>query len=332
MDDNLRNYLEEIDHYLILKEGKKEILKEIESHIFEKTEKDFGEISEENIQKTINLFGSAKEVAEKYIEGFQIISPSFKNYLFRYTWILFAIHYSLKIISNDFNLSFNFFPFALSIKTNEFINRFMQLLSEAPITWIYDFGIVALILYLITQSEKEINLIWPQFVVRKFKIKTLPLNEPSRVKIGIITSLLVISLLVYSKFNTLFFMTVNLHQTPEPLFATAFSQFMSLLIISLIFFELICSIVPYFLKTYWINLINNCVYLIVAVFLLNNPFKEIFIQSSLNVLKPFGSLILICIIIIVVLDFYKALISMIRTKKTIMSISSREEQSDIDSR
>ena len=311
MDKNLNIYLEEIDHYLILKEGKKEVLEEIESHILEKAEKDFGKISEENIQKTINLFGSAKEVAEKYLDGFQIISPSYKKYLFRYTWILFAIHYCLKIISYTFNIAFNFTPFGLSIK----IKGIMQLLSEALATWIYSFGIVALILYLITQSEKEINLIWPQFVVSRFKIKTLPLNKPSRLKIGIIAGLLIISLIIYFKFNTLFFMTINLHQTPDPLFATAFSQFMSLLVIGLIFFELICSIVPYFFKTYWINLINNCVYLIVAIFLLNNPFKEIFIQPSLNVLKPIGSLILIGIIVIVVFDFFKALISMARTEK-----------------
>ena len=311
MDKNLKNYLEEINHYLILKEGEKEVLEEIESHILEKTEKDFGKISEENIQKTINLFGSAKEVAEKYLDGFQIISPSYKNYLFRYTWILFALHYCLKIISYTFNLAFNFTPFGLSIK----IKGIMQLLSEALATWIYSFGIVALILYLITQSEKEINLIWPQFVVSKFKIKTLPLNEPSRVKIGIITGLLIISLIIYFKFNTLFFMTVNLHQTPVPLFASAFSQFISLLVIGLIFFELICSILPYLFKTYWINLINNIVYLIVAVFLLNNPFKEIFVNPSLNVLKPIGSLILIGIIVIVVFDLFKALISMIRTEK-----------------
>ncbi len=314
MDKNLNIYLEEIDHYLILKEGKKEVLKEIESHILEKTETDFGGISEGNIQKTINSFGSAKEVAEKYLDGFQIISPSYKNYLFRYTWILFAIHFSLKIISDDFNLSFNFFPFDLSIKINGFINRFMQLLSEAPVTWIYDFGIVALILYLITQSEKEINLIWPQFVVKKFKIKTLSLNEPSKLKIGIIAGLQIISLLIYFKYNTLFFKTINFTHPPEPLFEAVFSQFMSLLVIGLIFFELICSIIPFFLKTYWINLINNSVYLIVAIFLLNYPFKEIFIHSSLDVLKPIGSLILIGIIVIVVFDFFKVLISMLRTK------------------
>jgi len=313
MDRNLKIYLEEIDHYLILNEEKKEILEEIESHILEKTEIDFGEISEDNIQKTINSFGSAKEIAEKYLDGFQIISPTYKKYLFRYTWILFALQYCLKIISYTFNVAFNFSLLGFSIR----IKGIMQLVSEAPATWIYSFGIVALVLYLITQSEKEINLIWPQFIISRFKIKTLPLNEPSKTKIGIITVLLVISLFVYSKYNTIFFMTVNLHQPPVPLFASAFSQFMSLLVIGFFIFELIYSIIPYFYKTYWINLISNCVYLIAAVFLLNNPFKEIFIQPSLNILKPFGSFILIGIIAIVVVDFYKALISMVRTKKTI---------------
>ncbi len=35
MNKNLKNYLENIDHYLILSKGKKEILKEIENHILE---------------------------------------------------------------------------------------------------------------------------------------------------------------------------------------------------------------------------------------------------------------------------------------------------------
>jgi len=234
MDKNLKNYLEEIDHYLILNEGKKEVLEEIESHILEKTEKNFGRISKENIQKTISLFGSAKEVAEKYLEGFQIISPSFKNYLFRYTWILFIIHYSLKTISYVFDVDFS-------------IKGVMQLLAEAPATWIFDFGITALVFYLITQTEKDINLNWPKFSISKFIIKILPLNAPSKLKIGIIAGLQIISLLVYFKYNTLFFKTVNLTHPPEPLFEAAFSQFMSLLVIGLIFFELICSILPFLL-------------------------------------------------------------------------------------
>jgi len=168
MDNNLKGYLEEIDHYLISTEENKEILKEIESHILEKTEQTFGKITEENIQKIINTFGSAREIAEKYLDGFQIISPSYKNYLFRYTWVLFGIHFGLKIISYFFDISFNLFPFELSIN----INRIMQLFSEAPITWIYDFGLVALVFYFITQSEKQANLVWPKLKIR-FKTKPM---------------------------------------------------------------------------------------------------------------------------------------------------------------
>ena len=311
MDNNLKKYLEEIDHYLILNEGKEEILKEIENHIIEKTEEDFEGSSEENIQKAIISFGSAKEVAEKYLDGFQIISPSLNNYLFRYTWILFAVHYGLKIISYIFNVSFRLLPFDLSIKVNSLI----QLLSEAPLTWVYDFGIIALIFYMVTQSKKKINLIWPQFLVNRFRIKTLPLHSPNKLKIVIIFGLLIISILTYFKYNTLFFQTINFTHYPEPLFVEIFSQYISLLVIGLIFFELICSILPFFFKTYWINLINDSIYLIVAIFLLNYPFKEIFINSSLDVLKPIGSWILIGTIIIVGFDFLKAVISKIRIEK-----------------
>ena len=311
MDKNLKNYLEEIDHYLILNEGKKEILTEIESHILEKTEQDSGEISEESIQKTIKLFGVAKEVAEKYLEGFQIISPSYKNFLFRYTWVLFAIHYCLKLISYAFNIAFRFSPFGFSIK----IKSIMQLISEAPNTWIYSFGIVALILYFITQSEKEINLIWPQFAVRKFKIKTLPLSKPSKIKVVIMLFLQILSLFIFFKYGTLFFQTVNLHQPPVLLFEAVFSKFISTLVIGLIFFELICSILLFLFKTYWIDLINNSVYLIVVIFLFNHPFKEIFINPTYNIVKPFGLWILIGIMVMLVADLFKLLISMIRTKK-----------------
>jgi HAAS domain-containing protein len=311
MDNNLKNYLEEIDHYLILSEGKKEILAEIETHILEKTERDFGTITEENIASTIASFGSAQQVAENYLDGFQIISPSYKNFLFRYTWILFIIHYIFKIISYAFNITFRLLPFDLSID----VNRFMQLIFEAPVTWIYDFGMVALILYLITQSEKETNLIWPEFMVKKMKIKTMPLSSPSWVKIGIIFGLLIISLFVFAKYDTLFFKTVNLSQPPVPLFAEGFSQFMSLLVIGLFFFELICSIMPFIIRTYWTNLINYSIYIVVAVFLLNYPFGEVFIDTTLNELKPFGVLILAGILIVSAYDLFRVIVSIIRKGK-----------------
>jgi len=311
MDNILKNYLEEIDHYLILKENKKEVLAEIESHIYDKTEKDFGTINEENIAKTVASFGTAKEVAENYLDGFQIISPTYKNFLFRYTWVLFIVHYSLKLISFIFDITFRLLPFDLSIE----VNGFMQLVFEAPLTWIYDFGIVALILYLITQSEKETNLVWPEFMVNKFKIKTLLLNKPSRLKVVILAVLQIVSLYVFFKYGTLFFQTVNLTQPPVPLFVANFSQIISTLVICLIFFELICSIVPFFVRTYWTNFINNSIYLIVAFFLINYPFGKVFIVPELNVLEPIGVWLLVGVIVMSAYDLFRIIVSMLRTRK-----------------
>jgi len=309
MDINLKNYLAEIDHYLILKEGKREVLEEIESHILDKTERDFGELSEENILATINTFGTAQKVAEKYAEGYQIISPAYKNYLFRYTWLLFALHYLLKLVSYFFDMAFNFTALGVSIR----IRHLFQLVSEAPSTWIYSFGIVALVLYFITQSEKEVNLIWPEFVRNRFKVKTVPLSKPSITKVIVFGVLLLVAIYINNRYNTLFFMTVNLKDTPTPLFAPLFSQFMSQLVISLLLFELVCSLLPYFIKTYWIDMINNLVYILVAAFLLQNPFKEIFVKPELNELAPIGIGILIAVLVFSAIDLFKALVSMIRT-------------------
>jgi len=311
METRLNEYLAEIDHFLILKEGKTEVLREIRSHILDKTERDFGELTDENIQHTIDSFGSTQKVAEQYSEGYQIISPAYKNYLFRYTWLLFGLHYLLKLVSYFFDMAFNFTALGVSIN----VRHLFQLVSEAPSTWIYSFGIVALVLYFITQSEKEVNLIWPEFARNRFKVKTLPLSKPSLTKVIVFTVLLLAALYVNNRYNTLFFMTVNLQTTPTPLFAPIFSQFMSQLVIALLCFELICAVMPYFLKSYWVNIINNLVYILVAAFLLQHPFKEVFIKPELNELAPIGIGIMITVIVFSAIDLFKALVSMLRTSR-----------------
>ena len=107
----LEDYLEEIDHYLAVAEGKEEILSEIKSHIIEKTEDEFGKITENVLRVTIENYGNPKKIAENYIEGYQIISPVYKKYLFLYTGLLFIIHYTLIIFSTFTNNEIVFFPF-----------------------------------------------------------------------------------------------------------------------------------------------------------------------------------------------------------------------------
>jgi uncharacterized membrane protein len=99
MFKKLEAYIEEIDHYLSVRKGKKEILEEIKSHILEKAEAESGKIDDQSIEKIISEYGKPQSVAMKYIEDTQIISPVFKKHLFRYTGILFVVHCMLILIA-----------------------------------------------------------------------------------------------------------------------------------------------------------------------------------------------------------------------------------------
>ena len=111
MFQNLENYLDEISHYLPVKDGIEEILAEIKSHILEKTEAEYKTITEDTVGKTISAYGKPQQVAAKYLEGIEIISPTFKRHLFLYTGILFACHFGLTLVAFLFHFSMVGFPF-----------------------------------------------------------------------------------------------------------------------------------------------------------------------------------------------------------------------------
>ena len=76
MFENLGAYLEEISHFLSGREEREEILSEIRSHILEKTGQEFGEIPETTLAKVVAAHGPARRVAEKYLDGGEIIAPA----------------------------------------------------------------------------------------------------------------------------------------------------------------------------------------------------------------------------------------------------------------
>lgn len=79
MFKKLEIYLDEISHYLTTSKEKEEISSEIKSHILEKAEQEFGEITENTLERVIAAYGSPRQVAEKYMDDSQIIAPVFKS-------------------------------------------------------------------------------------------------------------------------------------------------------------------------------------------------------------------------------------------------------------
>jgi hypothetical protein len=155
MYKSLEKYIDEIDHYLVAGQDKKDILLEIESYIIEKTESRFGEATEEGIRAVISEYGSPREIAEKYMEGRQIVSPAFQNYLFLYTAVLFAVHLGLYLISLVTGDDIALIPFLYVPRVNPAL-----ILIYLPMAFIYDFGLVSLALYIITQKNRNLRLPW----------------------------------------------------------------------------------------------------------------------------------------------------------------------------
>jgi len=153
MSRYLKEYLDNIDSFIFGKTSaeRKEILAEIESYVLNNAERDYGNQDEESIRKAISDFGKPEEVAEKYVVEKQIIAPIFKNYLFMYSFIVFSVHIGLLIVG----------MIAGNTVINKDINSFVPLLEffgRLPVTFVFDFGVVTLILMVLTRHRKKLRL------------------------------------------------------------------------------------------------------------------------------------------------------------------------------
>lgn len=302
MYENLEKYLKEISHYLIIQAGKREVLSEIRSHILEKTEQEHGEISESALEKVIAAYGNPRQVAEKYIGDVQIIAPSFKKYLLRYTALLFAVHFGLTLAALLCRTSMVVFPFFYIPEMDSF-----QSLFYIPMTLVFDIGLVGIVLYWVTQSHKDIRLPWPKLGVNWEKIAA---GRQTQSKIiPFIMMLLGYGLLiwVYSRFHTLFFKSLDF-QNPESLLNPLASKWYSLALLAFLAIGFLAYAIKFFATSEWINLLRNVLQLIVIGIVINKPIPDPFVEFPFFDLQTAGNWIIAIVAILVAIDFLKSLI------------------------
>lgn len=311
--EKLENYIEEIDHYLAVDKDVEDILTEIRDHILEKTEQENGKIDEEGIGNIIANYGSPKAVAEKYLDGTHIIAPSYRKHLFRYTKILFIIHFSIICLAYVFKTGLYMFPPLFSIPR---VDNFFELLSQFPMTLIYDFGLIALLLFLISQMKNKINLPWPKFFTKSVWRKKNQLFTPVKptwygLSFWILCLTVVISVFVH--FDTLFFYSLNV-DNPKPLFTPMASTFYSLIIIASVGIELICYLVRFFSNTFWVDVIKNAIFLAILWVIINFPLNSIFNDFPYFDLGTAASWVLSVLVIIYSLETFSFIYKLIRNR------------------
>jgi len=278
MYEKLDAYLEEISHFLSARKEREEILAEIRSHILEKTEREFGEVTEETLEKVIAAYGPARRVAEEYLEGRPIIAPAYRRFLFRYTGLLFSIHFLFTIVAVIFKESFVFFPFLYLPRLGG-----AEVILYLPTAFLTDLGIVALVLYLITQSGKDIRLPWPKFAVDLEEIKP-PEGTALLRRIGILIGMTVMLALtgfavwLYARFQNIFFVNIVNFKLVEtrPIFMPEPGRRISLIIIAAFAATTLGLFIKLFTTSRWVNVVSKCVSLVLIGLLLRQPFDNLF--------------------------------------------------------
>jgi len=310
MSEKLETYLDEIRQYLASSKEKQEILAEIKSHIIEKAEKEFGEMTENSLAKVINAYGSPRRVAERYMDDYQIIAPTFKGHLLRYTMILFAFHFGLTVISLIFKTSMLVFPFFYIPKIDS-----IQALFYLPMTFVFDLGLVGIILYFVTQSRREIKLPWP-----KLNLNWQKMMEGRWVKSKIIPLFLMLLgyaalVWIYWRFDTLFLKTIDFQNT-QPLLTPVASKWYSLALLALLGIGIVAYAIKFFTTSEWVNLLRSASQLVILGVVINRPINTPFLEFIYLDLQIIANIIIAIIATLIAIDFLKSLI--ILGKKSLM--------------
>jgi hypothetical protein len=306
MFEKLEAYLEEISHFLSGREEREEILSEIRSHILEKAEQEFGEATETTLAKVIAAYGPARRVAEKYLDGRPIIAPAFKRYLFRYTALLFAFHFVLTVAAVIFKKSFLMFPIVYVPSMGPF-----EALFYLPMAFLFDLGVVTLVLYLITQRKKDVKLPWPRFSVDLDEVKTSGRTIGRIIGLVAMTALTGIALYFYIRYQTIFFVNLDFAQH-RPIFTPEAGRWFSLILIGLWALSAISLAVKLVTSSPWVDAVEKALSLVLLGLAFRQPF-----DTALAVHLPEGlvrwinlsftfTLLVICIFVAV--DLIKALV------------------------
>lgn len=310
MSEKLETYLDEIRQYLAGSKEKQEILAEIKSHIMEKAEQEFGEITEDTLEQIIAIYGSPQQVAEKYMDDYQIIAPTFKGYLLRYTAVLFAVHFTLTIFALIFKIRMLVLPFFYIPKMDNF-----QALFYFPMIFIYDLGLVGIILYFVTQSRKDIKLPWPKL---NLNLQKLTESRQERPKIIVLVLMLIgyaALVYVYMRYHTLFFKSLNFKGV-ESLFNPEASKWYSLALLIFLGFGILAYFVKFFTRPEWVNLLRSALQLVILGIVINRPIENPIREFFYFDIQLVTDLIVALIAVLLAVDFLKSLI--ILGKKSLM--------------
>jgi hypothetical protein len=147
-----------------------------------------------------------------------------------------------------------------------------------------DFGCVALVLYFITRSGREIKLPWPKFALDLEEVKgnddrTLAARTATLVGAGIMLALTGLAVKLYTKFHAIFFYSTNF-QKFRPLLMPEPGRQISLIVLVMLGAGTIALFIKLFSLSRrlacWVDAIADGLILVLISLLLRQPYADLF--------------------------------------------------------
>jgi hypothetical protein len=317
MSNKLEAYLEEISHFLSGRVERDEILSEIRSHILEKAAAEHGGTGDDAIDKAIAAYGAPRRVAERYVDDRPIIAPAYKRFLFRYTSLVFTMHAALTVLAVFLKKELVLFPLLYIPRLGVF-----DALMYLPAAFLADLGAVALILYVITQSGKDVKLPWPKLGVDLDEVTPKPKSFwVSRIATAagavIMLAITDFALYLFARHRTIFFVNLDWNN-PRPFFTPGAGRRLSIIVIALFAVSTMTLLIKLFTRSRWVDVASNAVSLCLVGFLLNTPFDNLFaIRIADDILPKIqyaAKFTLLFIALIISIDLIKHLVLIGRRK------------------
>jgi hypothetical protein len=316
MSDKLEAYLEEISHFLSGRAEREEILSEIRSHIVEKAAEGPGEFTDAAIDRAIAAFGPARKVAERYVDDRPIIAPAYKRYLVRYTSLLFAFHAAFTVFAVIFKKDFVIFPFLYMPRLGP-IEAAMYL----PMAFLADLGLVAVVLYFVTQSGKDVKLPWPKIGVDLDEVK-----PPKKAfwglvgtAVGAVLMLAVtdIALHIFARYQTIFLYLTH-GANPKPLLTPEAGRYLSIIVIASLAVSTMALLVKLLVRSRWVDIVSNVISLGLIGLILRQSFDNLFAitipEKLLPMVKANIKIVLLIIALIITYELVRDIVRVSRRK------------------
>jgi hypothetical protein len=159
---DLRAYLDQVEG-LLQGPGKADILREIESHVYDRAEAlaaaRGAEVGDEDVRRAMGELGDPSDLAISYSAEKHLVTPKEYAAYWYFTVVVFAVHLTTLLLGVVTKTRFGFFPFNVLPTTEmEAAGTALLLLSLAVQAFLFDAGLVLMLFFLLRNTIRRVEM------------------------------------------------------------------------------------------------------------------------------------------------------------------------------